>query len=329
MRRPDPRGLPPSALESASFWGRAPVRADGGVRAAAEAGHTGAGELARPGLEMAALDSRNRMHDHSAAALEILWCQHLLAILLEPRGLPDAEDVLSHVSPDPILRVPERQKSRLKPQRFALVVNPVPACEVIEGELHVRHLRAEVLLVCVFHRLARTRLVVDDLDLAVAHVIDPVDLADDLHAIELEVESPLDVERSQAPDHLQARDELDVVAEHCSDLHLLALAVEHPFHARQVGIEMLYEGCLQPFTLQLRGERPPLRLVQVEVLEHLVEKTAPLHRDRARLINEARMVVVPVEARTLQVIVQRGRAEVIDLDLGWVSIRAVRFKGLA
>src|SRR6266851_4850115 len=73
-------------------------------------------------------------------------------------------------------------------------------------------------------------------------------------------------------------------------------------------------------------ERPPFAFFGVEVLEHLVQETTALHRDRTRLFDQARMVVVPVEARTLQVVVERGRAEMVDLHRGGVASAAVALK---
>ena len=74
--------------------------------------------------------------------------------------------------------------------------------------------------------------------LAVADVVDPVDLADDLDAVQLEVKSPLHVESSQAADQLQPGDESDVVAEDRTHLELLALAVQHALHVRQIRFEV-------------------------------------------------------------------------------------------
>ena len=73
----------------------------------------------------------------------------------------------------------------------------------------------------------------------------------------------------------------------------------------------------------------PLGLVLVEVLEDLVQETATLHGDRARLLDQARVMVVPVEPRALQVVVKRGRAEVIDLDGRRVAFVAVRLEWFA
>ena len=187
---------------------------------------------------MAALDPGDRLHDDGAAALEVLVRQHLLAVLLEPGRPADAEDVLPHVPPDPVLRVPQREKARLKTERLAVVIDAESAREVVQRQLNVRHLRPEVRFVGVLHRLARAGLVVDDLHLAVADVVDPVDLADDLDAVQLEVKSPLHVESSQAADQLQPGDESDVVAEDRTHLELLALAVQHALHVRQIRFEV-------------------------------------------------------------------------------------------
>jgi hypothetical protein len=67
----------------------------------------------------------------------------------------------------------------------------------------------------------------------------------------------------------------------------------------------------------------------VEILEDLVEKPTTLHRDRPRLVDETRMVVVPIEPWAFEVIVERRRAEMPDLDLRRVLVRAVRLERLA
>src|ERR1700680_5148580 len=119
---------------------------------------------------MSGLDTGDRAHDDVAAALEIPCIEHLLAVLLEAGRPADSEDVLAHRAPNPILRIPERQESRLEAKRFALVVEAVLAGEVVQGKLHVVELGAEVSLVSPTHRFPRSGLVVDDLDLAVADV---------------------------------------------------------------------------------------------------------------------------------------------------------------
>src|SRR5487761_1345055 len=121
MRQPGRHGPPPSALRSGSFGGCPSVRADGCVRAAAESSHAGACEIARSRLEVAALDPRDRLHDDGTAALEVLGAERLLSIFLEARRLADGEDILAHVPPDPVLRVPEGEESRLKAEGFAFV----------------------------------------------------------------------------------------------------------------------------------------------------------------------------------------------------------------
>src|SRR6266446_3505261 len=165
------------------------------------------------------------------AALEVGRLKHLLPIFLETRRAADGEDVLSHRAPDPVLRVPEGQEPRLESERLTLVVESVLAREVVERELHVVHVGAEVHLVRPPHRLARASLVVDDLDLAIADVVDSVDLADDLRPVQLQVEALLERERPEAADVLHAGHEADVVAEERPHLLLLALAVEHSFHS--------------------------------------------------------------------------------------------------
>src|SRR3989442_10125889 len=104
------------------------------MRARAEPRHARARELPRRWLEMPCLDSLDRRDDDGAAALEVFFGQRLLAIFLETRGPADAEDVLPHAAPDPVLRVPERKESRLKAERVALLVDAVLAGEVVEGQ---------------------------------------------------------------------------------------------------------------------------------------------------------------------------------------------------
>src|SRR3982074_1274224 len=101
------------------------------MRARGEAAHAGAGEVARRGLEVPALDAGDRLHDDFPAALEVAIREHPLAIFLEPRRLPDAEDPLADRPPHPFLRIPERKEAGLVAQRFALVVEAEPACEVV------------------------------------------------------------------------------------------------------------------------------------------------------------------------------------------------------
>ena len=110
---------------------------------------------------------------------------------------------------------------------------------------------------------------------------------------------------------------------------LLALAVEHPFHARQVLIQPAAKGLLEPFALAVRFEWPPFGLVRVEVFEHLVQKPSTLHQHGTWFGDEPRMVAVPVQARALQIVVQRRRAEVVDVHAQRVAVAAVRLEWLA
>src|SRR5213594_3993938 len=107
------------------------------MRAAPETGHARARDLPRRGLEMPGLDALNRGHHDRAAALEVLVRQRPLAIFLQTRGPADAEDVLSHPSPHPVLRVPQGKEPGLEAEWLAFVVEAVPACQVVEGELDV------------------------------------------------------------------------------------------------------------------------------------------------------------------------------------------------
>src|SRR2546422_657925 len=240
--------MPPAGLRArplpalGSGWDRRPARrslgrspavgADRRVRARPEPGHARARELARGGFEVPALDPLDRIHDHGPAALEVFRGQGLLAVLLQAGRAADAEDVLAHAAPDPVLRIPEGEEPRLEAKRFAFVVEAVFARQVVERQLHIVKLRAEVHLIGEAHRLAGARLVVDDLHLTIAHVVDAVDLADDLDPVELEMKPLLDRERAEASYELHARDRPDVVAQHGANLLLLALAVEDALHSR-------------------------------------------------------------------------------------------------
>src|SRR5712692_10804203 len=114
-----------------------------------------AGEVARRGFEMPSLDARDRIDDDRAAAFEVVAAQGLLAVLLEAGRLPDAEDHLANRAPHPLLRVPDRKESRLESERMTIVVEPEAAGKVVEGELDVVQLRAEVGVVGIPHRLTR------------------------------------------------------------------------------------------------------------------------------------------------------------------------------
>ena len=278
---------------------------------------------------MATFDPIDRVQHDVATALEIAGLQHLLAVLLEAGRPADGEDVLPHRPPDPVLRVPQRKESRLEAERFALVVEAVLACQVVKGELDVVQVLAEVRLVRPAHRLARAGLVIDDLNLAVADVVDAVDLADDVGSVELKMEAPLQRQRPQSADRLHPRDEADVVAEQRAHLLLLAPAVERPFHAREVAVEVLLQHRLQEILQAVGLQMPPLLLVDVKILEHLVQESAALHRHGPRLLGQAGVVVVPVQARALQVVVEGRGAEVVDLHVVWIALSAVRLERLA
>ena len=176
------------------------------MRACPEAGHAGAGDLAWRGLEVPGLDALDRVDHDSPASLEVFSGQRLFPILLQTRRPADGEDVLPHAAPDPVLRVPQRQETGLKSERVALVVDSVLAREVVQRQLDVVQLRTEIHLIRDPHVLARAGLVVDDLDLAVADIVDAVDLAYDLDSVQLEVESLLDGQGAQAADELHSRD---------------------------------------------------------------------------------------------------------------------------
>src|SRR3977135_728189 len=247
MRRLGRHELPPPARGSVgstwedgwrSFGWRASIRTHRGVRAAAEPSDAGPSGLTRRGLEVASLEALDRVDDRGAAAVEILGGQELLAILLETRGPADAEDDLPHVAPDPFLRVPEREELWREPTCLAFLVHTFPTSHVVEGELHVIQLRPKVGLVGVLHRFPRSGLVVHDLDLAVADVVDAVDLADELRTLELQAEPDLRVDGAQAADLLHAGDEADVVGQQRADLALFTLAVEDALHVHEIGLEV-------------------------------------------------------------------------------------------
>ena len=161
---------------------------------------------------MTCLDAGDRSHHDVSAALEVTGLEHLLSIFLQAGRTPHREDVLAHRTPHPILRVPQRQEPRLESERLSLVVESVLAGQVVESQLDVIQLGPEVGFVRPAHRLAGAGLVVDDLDLAVANVVDAVDLAHDLGPVQLEMEAPFERKRAHAPDRLHAGDEADVVA---------------------------------------------------------------------------------------------------------------------
>ena len=122
--------------------------------ARSESRHAGAWELPRPGFEVPGLDPLDRRHHHGAAAIEVILRQRPFAVLLQAGRPADAEYVLAHASPDPVLRIPEREKPRLEPERLPFVVETVLAGEVVQRQLHVMKLGPEVHLVCEAHRLA-------------------------------------------------------------------------------------------------------------------------------------------------------------------------------
>ena len=134
---------------------------------------------------------------------------------------------------------------------------------------------------------------------------------------------------AQPPHALHASGKTDVVAQHVAHLVLLAPAIEHALHPRQVAVEVSLQSLIEPLALPFSVERPPFGLERVEVLEHLVQEAAALHQHRARLRHQAGVMVVPVEARALEVVVEGRRAEMRDLDTHRVALAAVRFERLA
>src|SRR2546430_7317524 len=99
---------PGRGLESRSFRRGTSVWAHRRVRAAAEACHARAGELARRRLEVPAFDPLDGRHDNRPAALEVFRRKHLLAVFLEAGGPAHAEEFLSSSAPDPAFWVPDR-----------------------------------------------------------------------------------------------------------------------------------------------------------------------------------------------------------------------------
>ena len=135
----------------------------------------------------------------------------------------------------------------------------------------------------------------------------------DLGAVQPERELPLDHERSQPPYGLRAGREADVVAQDPPDLLLLGLPLQDRLLAVEIAVEPLLEDRVEPGALLVGLEVPPLPLSGVELLQHLVEEAPPLHLDTPRRLGEAGVVVVPVEPRALQVVVQGGRREVVGV----------------
>src|SRR5438874_5255660 len=131
-----------------SFRRCSTVGADRCMRTAAEPRDACARQLTRRRLEMPALDALDRIDHDAAAALQVVGRERLLAVLLQPGRVADAEDVLAHPTPHPVLWIPEGQEARLKRERLALVVHAFLAGQVVERELHVMELRAEVHVVC-------------------------------------------------------------------------------------------------------------------------------------------------------------------------------------
>src|SRR5258708_3507408 len=254
---------------SRSFPWSTSVRAHRGGGAAAKATAPGPGELPRRRLEVTRLDAPDRIDHDGPAAVEVLTREQPLAIVLESGGVANAEDDLPHIAPDPFLRVPQRQEPRLEAERLALLVESLFAGDVVKSELHVVELRPEVRFVGVFHGLARAGLVVDHLDLAIADVVDSVDLSDDVGPIQLQPEATLGRKRPQAPDLLQAGNESDVVRQQRSDLALFALAVEHTLHVHEGALEVALQRGLEPLLLLFAINRPPSAFLPSTTLNHL------------------------------------------------------------
>src|SRR5258706_5005731 len=132
--------------EWCSFRRRSSIGTDRRVRAASKTGHARPRQLPRRRLEMARLDARHRVNDDRAVAVEFFCGEQRLAIFLEAGGAPDAEDVLPHPAPDPVFRVPEGKEPWLETKRLPFFVHPVLAREVVERQLDVVQLRAEICL---------------------------------------------------------------------------------------------------------------------------------------------------------------------------------------
>src|ERR1700736_2034364 len=96
--------------------------ADRGVWAA-EVAEAGAHHVAGRGPEVALADALDRRDDGLPAALEIARLERLLYPLAHPRRrLPHREQDLAHGAVDPVLRVPEREPSRLQVDALAVGV---------------------------------------------------------------------------------------------------------------------------------------------------------------------------------------------------------------
>src|SRR5258708_19695415 len=98
--------------------------------------------------------------------------------------------------------------------------------------------------------------------------------------------------------------------------------------AKQLSLGFLHNLFFEPLPLLLRFARAAFVLVLVKVLQHLVEEASSLHRDRTGFVDQPRVVVVPVEARALEVVVERRRAEVADLHRLRVASPAVTLAAL-
>src|SRR5439155_25201096 len=322
QRRPDQTATPPTCLPSpggrcsGSFLGWcSSVRAHSRERAA-EPGEAGPRDRLGVGPEVAAADPLDRALNHLPAAGQLFGAQRPLRVLADARRrfADREEDLADVVVVPPLLRVPDGQEPGLERDRRPFLVDTLQTGQVVERELDVVHLGAEVRLVGAPERVPATGLVVDHLAGACAGVVDAVDLAPDLGPFEVEPELLLDRERAPPVDRLRAGGEPDVVLQGPPHLLLLPFAVEDAFDPGEVALEMVAQHGLEPLALRLGRLAPPFLFAAVELLQDLVQEAAPRHLDSARLLGQARMVVVEVEAGAFQVVVERGGAEVSDVD---------------
>src|SRR5262249_15371026 len=260
-------------------------------------------------------DPPDGVHRSHTTALQILLTDSPLHPLPHAqRRLTDREQDLAHAPEHGVLRVPEGQEARAECDRPALLVNTIATGQGIHEELDVGELGPEVVVVGVLGAAAAAGLVVDDLARALTRVVDPVDLSMNLGAVEPERELAFDHQRAEPPDRLQAGRKADVVVKDAPDLLLLRPAMEDRVDAVQVAVQVFDQSPLQPFPLQLLRQRAPLGLAAVEILQHTMQEAPALHLHAPRWSDQARVVVVPVEARALQIVIERSRAEVARSD---------------
>src|SRR5262249_21274963 len=150
--------------------------------------------------------------------------------------------------------------ARLEAYWASLLVDALPASQVVHQQLDVGQVGPEVVVVRVLGRPAAPGLVVDHLARAFAGVVDAVDLPADLCAVEPEAELALYHEGAQPRDRLEARGEAEVVLKDAPALLPLGAAVEPRLDRVQVRLQVRLGGRLEPLALELCGEVAPFGL---------------------------------------------------------------------